>query len=363
MGNKVKEKGGINLAQGLPGFEPPRELLTILKENIDKDVHQYPPANGNAKLVKLLVEKYGNFYPFKNDNFLITQGATEAISLIFIYLYTILEKPFSVLSFDPSYESFRNLPAIFHQEFVPFQLDDTGVIEFAELEKTIIESQAKAIILSTPGNPYGKTFTRDEFYKLIQLSMKYNCFLIIDAVYRDLYYETPTYIPFDKFSDQVFYINSFSKMFSITGWRIGYFIAHENQMKKIRSVHDYIGLCAPSLLQQSIADYMEDYNKGEDYIEAIREKMRSLFFFMRKGLLDIGFDVPKIDGGYFIWCKLPGKYESGFKFAIDLYEKMKVAVVPGIHFSDQAEKYIRINIAREKDELEEALERICDFVK
>ena len=362
MSNLVKQKGGINLAQGIPGFNPPIELLDILTRIAKDNIHQYAPGNGNNDLLDLLTEHYKKFN-FNRDDFLIVNGATEAISLLYTYLFNILEKPFSALAFDPVYETYKNLPKIFNTNFISFTLEEDGNINFEKLELTIKKNNVKLIIINSPGNPYGKVWTKEEFDKIIELSVKLDFYIILDSVYQDLYFDKKPYLPLEKFNKNLFYVNSFSKKFSVTGWRVGYLVAHKQHMSKIKSIHDYTGLCSPSVLQCAIAEYVRKYDFGNDYIAQLREKLILSFNILKKELVKLDFYVPEIEGGYFIWAKLPRDYTDGIKFTFDLYEKAKVAVIPGSHFSDNFNNFIRFNIARPENEIQSAVERLNNFFR
>ena len=360
--NKVKQDGGINFAQGIPGYKPPKELLEILHNVIDTDIHQYAPGKGNGLLLDLLTEHYKEHYSAKKNDFLILQGATEAISLVFTYLHNKIGKKYSVLAIDPVYESYNNLPKIFNNNFIAFHLNNDGTIDFELLRRAIIINNVKIIFISSPGNPYGKVFTKDEQEKILQLAKKINVYVIFDAVYKDLYYHKKPFIPLKNLDENLFYVNSFSKMLSITGWRVGYLIAHKKHMSNIQKIHDYIGLCAPSLLQEAIAQYLDKYNYAENYLKEIRKKLNTSYKLMSEALVKFGFRILDTDGGYFIWAELPQKFADGFDFAIELYEKEKVAVIPGIHFSEKGKKYIRFNIAREEQEIKKGIQGIKRFV-
>ncbi len=363
MSNKVKTFGGINFAQGIPGFQPPIELISKLKENADKNLHQYAPGNGNKELLDLLLKKYNKQYQFSLDNFLILQGATEALTLLFIYFNKIIKTPFSTLAFDPVYESYNHLPKIFGSKFIPFSFNEDAKVDYEKLEQTCISNNVKVIFLSSPGNPYGKIWTRQEINNLIEISIKHKIFIVLDAVYRELYFEEEPYIPLDKFNEYLFYTNSFSKILSITGWRIGYLVAHKKHMDAIKSIHDYTGLCAATVLQQSIVDYLKESDFGKQYISKLRKQLAYSYKKISNELIKIGFVIPETKGGYFVWAKLPDKFSDGFKFAIDLYEDQKLAVIPGEHFSDKCSNFIRINIARPDDEINQGISKLKAFCK
>lgn len=361
MSSLVKEKGGLNLAQGLPGFEPPEELTDYLVEISKTSVHQYPPGIGNFKILDLLERQYSKIIPLTRNNLLITQGATEAISLLYLFLKKLIGEPFSVMAFSPAYESYSQLPKHFGQKFVEARLNEDGGFDSIELEGQILENNVRIMFFSSPGNPYGRIMPEASVENLIEICHRRQCFLIIDAVYKELYYDQPPYIPVEHIGANVFYVNSFSKLLSITGWRVGYLIAHETHMQVIRQMHDYTGLCANSILQEAIARYLEEFNMGLDYVSGLRVKFAASFRRLSGILEKLGFKVPQTDGGYFIWAQLPAGYDDGFETALKLYEATGIATVPGIHFTQSGKKYIRFNIAKHEEEIERAVSGINTF--
>lgn len=355
MANKVKSEGGINLAQGIPAFDPPKELLQILsKETFDK-VHQYAPGKGNARLL----EQLSLHYKKPIDQFLIVNGATEAISTILTYV--LKDNPGSgVLAFNPVYESYKHLPRIFN---IPFVGIDDAEINLEKLAKQVDVHNVKVILLASPGNPLGKIYNKKELDSLVSFAEKKNVYLVIDAVYSDLYFDEEPYYPIETLSEHVFYVNAFSKKLSITGWRIGYLLSHERHMEALMDVHDYIGLSSPSVLQNALAIYLKENNFGKDYSIELREDLKRNYEQMAEALMQLGFNVANAQGGYFVWCELPNGFDSGFDFAIELYKQQKVAVVPGIHFDDNGNRMIRINIARLPYEISMAVEKIKNFIQ
>lgn len=360
--NLVKANGGINLAQGIPGFQPPAELQKALELIINDNVHQYAPGLGNYKLLKLLHQHYSSQFDVDIDNFLVVQGATEAISLIYHYLHKKLGRDFGVLSFDPAYESYSQLPVIFGQPFYSFPLCNDYSFNTDQLRATIAEHNIKIVFISSPGNPFGKTWSKDEVDYLAGLASELGFYLIFDAVYKDMYFDRPPYLPLKFNSPNIFYVNSFSKMLCITGWRIGYLYAHESHRKALRSIHDYIGLCAPSLLQEALAIYLENNNFGKVFVEDFRQGVKKNFQFLSKSLTQLGFTIPPTNGGCFIWTQLPKGIHYGFAFAYTLYQETGVAVIPGEHFSQNFTSWVRLNIARPKNEIHKASDLMRKFL-
>jgi len=361
MSNKVKSSGGLNLAQGIPAFEPPVELIQLLKQVSEEPVHQYAPGTGNSVLLEQLENHYRAF-GLKRSDFLIVNGATEAISLIFLYLKNKLAGQLSVLAFDPVYESYKNLARIFQVPFYPFYQTDSGEIDFVQLEQELVKNKIKLIFVASPGNPLGKIWPEAEVDQLVDLAEKHQIYIVFDAVYSDLYFDECPYLPLKRISPYLFFVTAFSKKLSITGWRLGYLIAHQSHMPELMDIHDFTGLSSPSVLQEAVAWYLSKYNFGLDYNEELRSKLKTNYFQLSDSLTQMGFQVNPAQGGYFIWCKLPDSFHDGFRFAMELYENQKVAVVPGIHFSDKGQKYIRINIARHPYEISMAVEKIKKFV-
>jgi len=363
MSTMVKEKGGVNLAQGLPGFEPPQELKNILSEVAQLPIHQYPPGIGNFKILDLLEQQYSQHMQICRDNLLVTQGATEAISLLYLYLKRIIGDSFSVMAFGPAYESYTQLPHYFGQNFIEAQLNHDGSFDIAAMENTIQTNNVKIFFLASPANPYGHIMSKQNIEHIIELCKRNQCYVVFDAVYKELYYEASPYIPYEHLGANVFYVNSFSKLLSITGWRVGYMIAHHTHMPEIRRMHDYTGLCANSVAQEAIARYLEQNNMGLDYVADLRVRFFASFQRMKEVLLNLGFYIPPTDGGYFIWSQLPEGYEDGFETAVDLYEQTGIATVPGIHFSPSAKKYIRFNIARPDDDINKGILAVNEFFR
>jgi aspartate/methionine/tyrosine aminotransferase len=354
--------GGINLAQGKPGFPPPQELLDILREKIDDPAqHQYAPGNGNPELLELLAKKFSRYTACDTGNLLILQGATEGISLSFLYLTTILKKPYSVLSFDPVYESYAKLPEIFDIPFIYFDTEADLTVDSGKLERVIKENRVMILFIASPGNPYGKVLTRDEMEILVDLSKKYGFYILFDAVYEDIYFNHVPFNPLSLNYEKLFYINSFSKMLSITGWRIGYIFTQKEHMVKLRDIHDYTGLSAVPIFQRAIFEYLDRSNFGKGYSKSVREKCKSSFIVMKNTLEESGFSVAESQGGYFLWAGLPAGRDDAFAFALELYNRAKVGVVPGENFSLTKKNYIRINIAQEAASIRDAAQRIKKF--
>ncbi|HPF00303.1 MAG TPA: pyridoxal phosphate-dependent aminotransferase [Bacteroidales bacterium] len=359
----VKQHGGINLAQGIPGFSPPQELLDELKNIAHENIHQYPPGIGNFTLLEQLLAYFSDQFPLKKENMIIMQGATEALCLIFLYVMRQTKGGFTTLSFTPPYESYHQLPKQFGLPFIELDPDENKQLPLAQIKEKIESDNVRLIFLASPGNPHGIMFSKESVNALIELCQQKECFLVFDSVYRTLYFETKPYVPLSKLNPYLFIVDGFSKWFSITGWRVGFLIHDEAHCSSLRSLHDYTGLCANSVLQEALSRFIAKNNFGETYSGNLRKILAANYQFASKKLDAMGFNCKKPDGGYFVWAELPETFSNGFEFAVKLFDYQKVAVVPGIHFSEKAEKIVRFNIARPLPELTEGLEKISCFLK
>lgn len=359
MSNKVKKEGGINCAQGIPGFSPPSELLSILSKFAGKSLHQYAPGRGLEELREKICRSV--LKESSTKNIIVTNGATEAVSLVYQYI-SMLKPRSSVLVFDPPYESHRYLPILYGHNLISFSRKRYEAPDFNKLEKILVEKNISTIFLASPGNPYGLIWSSDEISVLINLCRKHDIFLILDAVYREIYFDFKPSYPFSIFHPGVFYVDSFSKMLSITGWRIGFIHVHESHISALTNIHDYTGLSTASILQHAISKYLENPDNMDTYIKKIRKISSNSFKAAADILKKAGCFIPPTQGGYFIWAKLPPPYYDGVEFAKKLFAEESVAVVPGIHFSPGANQFIRINIAQETEEIIEAACRISSFI-
>jgi aspartate/methionine/tyrosine aminotransferase len=363
------KQGGINMAQGKPGFSPPPELLRLLREKSKiMPLHQYAPGNGHPGLLDLLASRYSEYSVLGDENLVIVQGATEGIFLTLFYLNTILPPPYSILSFDPVYESYPELARFLSKPFIYQDLEPDLSLNFKKLERSIKNKNVKIVLLASPGNPLGKIWSKAEMMEMIELSGKLDFYLVFDGVYMDIHFYQPAFNPLETAApflegSRLFYVSSFSKMLSITGWRIGFVIADPNHMKRIRAIHDYTGLSAPNLFQVAIAEYWKRNDFGRKYLDSVRCQCREAFALMKASLEKLGFQVPGIQGGYFLWARLPGKYSDGFRFSLDLLEREKVGVVPGENFSLTRHDHIRINIATELPVIRQGINGIESFCR
>ena len=360
----ISRSGGINLAQGKPGFPPPPELVEHLRAvSFQPENHQYAPGNGNTALLSLLaahLEKNGET-KISRDHLLVVQGATEGIFLSLFHLSHVLEGSFSVLAFDPVYESYPRLPDIMGMPFHHFPTQRNGDVDFNHLHTLVRGENVRIILLASPGNPLGKIWTRSEINTLLDIMDTTNGWLIFDAVYSGLYFADPPPDPLSFGYPRMIYVDAFSKRLSITGWRVGFMAAPPPIMKELRSVHDFTGLSASSLAQEALVHYLEENDFGSAYTRACAKTCAGNHAHMSRELENLGFQVAPATGGYFVWARCPESNANGYLLAEALISA-GVGVVPGENFSARYRDHIRLNIATDSATVSEAADLIRNYM-
>ncbi len=350
----ARREGSINCAQGIPGFDPPERLLELLRDGVSSGSHQYAPGDGLPLLKQALARQYN----ISADSLFITNGATEAISV----LYTVIKRKkgaaLTVASFDPAYESYRHLPSVYDDLFVPFELTHSGIPDERMFREQMKQHRPDIFFVASPANPWGVVFSRNNMEMMASICAESGCVLIVDAVYADIWQEEPPFIPWQDISDHLVVVSSFSKMFSITGWRVGWVAVASRFRDDFRFVHDYTGLSSPSVFQEALARFLFESDEMGRYGNALRRHINRSFEIISEALDMHKFRCLPTGGGYFIWAELPESVEDDLRFCLDLFEKTGVAFVPGRHFMPSSHRFVRINIAKPEADAHEVSRRI-----
>jgi len=359
----ITRSGGINLAQGKPGFPPPAELVRHLAEaSRDPALHQYAPGNGNFELLALLTKWYREQgFSVDENNLLVVQGATEGLFLALFHLSRTLGNRSGVLAFEPAYESYPRLPAIMGMPFHAFPSGPGGEVDFQALREVVHRDGIRVVLLASPGNPLGKAWTRAELDSLLTILDGVGGWLVFDAVYTGIYFGHPPANPLETGYPRLILVDSFSKRLSVTGWRVGYMNAPLDTMQAIRAIHDFTGLSAPSLAQAALARYLEESGFGAEYTRSCRLTCAANHEFMSRELVKTGFRVAPSQGGYFVWARCPDSRIDGFEMAEALLTA-GVGVVPGENFSPRYRDHVRLNIATSTETVQAGARRIRDHL-
>lgn len=360
------EYGAINLSQGFPDFDPPKEMLDRLAEVAYEGPHQYSVTFGAQNLRKALAKKQGKRIGRVIDpekEIVVTCGGTEAMMCA---MMTICNPGDKVMVFSPFYENYGADAILSGAEpiYIPLVPPDYH-FDLNLIEEGFREG-AKAIIICNPSNPCGKVFTREELEKIGELVLKYDAYAITDEVYEHLVYQPykHTYLSaLPGMFEHTITCNSLSKTFSITGWRLGYLIAPEFVIEAAKKVHDFLTVGAAAPLQEAA---VVGLNFPDTYYEKLREIYTKKRDYFLEGLDKIGLEHNIPQGTYFVlldiqkFLDLPQfRGYTDLEFCEWMIREIGVAAVPGSSFfREDVNHLIRLHFAREKETLDEAILRL-----
>ena len=359
--------GAINLSQGFPDFDPPKAMLDRLAQVAYEGPHQYSVTFGAQNLREALARKQGvnigrQIDP--NREVVVTCGGTEAMMCA---MMTICNPGDKVMVFSPFYENYGADAILSGAEpiyipLVPPEYDfDLNLIEDG------FKQGAKAIIICNPSNPCGKVFTEEELKAIGELVIQYDAYAVTDEVYEHLVYAPyrHTYMSaLPGMFEHTITCNSLSKTFSVTGWRLGYLIAPEAVVEGAKKVHDFLTVGAAAPLQEAA---VVGLNFSESYYEDLKRLYTEKRDHFIAGLDCIGLKHNVPQGTYFVlldiqeFLNLPqfAGY-TDLEFCEWMIREIGVAAVPGSSFfKEDVNHLIRLHFAREKDVLDEAINRLA----
>ncbi len=358
--------GAVNLSQGFPDFDPPREITERLAQIAPKGPHQYALTWGAQNFREALAKKQKHFSGMAVDpdtNIVVTAGSTEAMMAAMMSVCNPGER---VVIFSPFYENYGADTILsgaipIYVPLVPPEYDfDADVLEDA-----MKQADVKALILCNPSNPCGKVFTREELQIIADLAEKYDVYVITDEVYEHILYAPHRHTYFATLkgmAERTIMCSSLSKTYSITGWRLGYVIAAPQIIDRVKKVHDFltVGAAAPLMEAATVGLGFEDSYYRD--LQARYTAKRELFC---NGLEQIGLSYTKPQGAYYVMVDISEfGYESDLAFCEDLAAKVGVGAVPGSSFFKEPEnRYIRFHFAKQEQTLQTALERLADIDK
>ncbi|SCY51834.1 pyridoxal phosphate-dependent aminotransferase [Ruminococcus sp. YE282] len=350
----------VNLSQGFPDFEPPKEILNRLAEVAHEDFHQYSITWGAQNFREALAEKQSRLMGITidaNSEIVVTCGSTEAMMAA---MMTVANPGDKVIVFSPFYENYGADTILSGAEpiYVPLYPPEFN-FNADELENAF-KQHPKALILCNPSNPCGKVFTYDELKIIADLAEKYDTFVITDEVYEHIVYEPNKHVYFSSLPnmyERTISCSSLSKTYSITGWRLGYIIAPPNIIEVAKKVHDFLTVGAAAPLQEAAVTGLKF---GDDYYKWLQDKYTHKRDLFLKGLDDIGIAHTVPQGAYYILLDISEfGFDSDLEFCEVLAKDVGVGAVPGSSFfRENVNNLVRLHFAKKDDTLNEALNRL-----
>ena len=360
------EYGAINLSQGFPDFDPPKELLDALAKAAYAGPHQYSVTFGAQNLREALAGKISKTLGRAVDpdtELCVTCGSTEAMMAA---MMTICNPGDKVMVFSPFYENYGADAILSGAEpiYIPLVPPEYGFD--LQLIENGFRQGAKAIILCNPSNPCGKVFTREELTAIGALALQYDAFVVTDEVYEHMVYAPNVHTAMASLPgmfDHTLTCNSLSKTFSITGWRLGYVCGPAWTIEGAKKVHDFLTVGAAAPLQEAA---VAGLGLPETYYEELLKTYTQKRNCFLEGLDRIGLKHNVPQGTYFVMLDIEAFLElprfSGFtdlEFCEWMIKNIGVAAVPGSSFfREPVNHLIRLHFARQQSTLEEALRRL-----
>ena len=358
--------GAINLSQGFPDFDPPKEMLDALAKTAYEGAHQYSITYGAKNFREALARKQGKAIGRTIDpekEIVVTCGGTEAMMCA---MMTICNPGDKVMVFSPFYENYGADAILSGADPIYIPLVPPKYDFDIQLVEDGFKKGAKAIIVCNPSNPCGKVFTREELMAIGELAVKYDGFVVTDEVYEHIVYEPYQHICMASLPgmyEHTITCNSLSKTYSITGWRLGYLIGPEEVVEAAKKVHDFLTVGAAAPLQEAAVTGL---NFPDSYYEQLREIYTKKRNYFLEGLDRIGLEHNIPQGTYFVMIDIKKFLDipwfqgyTDLEFCEWMIQNIGVAAVPGSSFfKEEVNHLIRLHFAREEKTLEEAIQRL-----
>ncbi len=358
---------GVNLAQGFPDFPAPAEIKEAATKAIQADLNQYAITWGEPNLRQAIAEKFAWCNGVTIDperEITVCCGSTEAM---ISSLMAIVNSGEEVIVFEPFYENYGpdTILCDARPRFITLHEPDWHFDE-QELAKAF-NKKTKAIVINTPNNPTGKVFSREELQFIADLCLKWDVVAVTDEIYEHILYDGAKHISIASLPgmrDQTITINSISKTYSLTGWRVGWAIAPASLTASIRKVHDFLTVGAPHPLQEAAATALRT---DRSYYKTLAREYDKRREFFSQVLEETGFRIYRPQGAYYIMTDIGHfGFSDDVAFALHLVEKFGVATVPGSSFYSRpslGKTKVRFCFPKRTETLEQAAERLRKFKK
>jgi aspartate/methionine/tyrosine aminotransferase len=367
MSRVAAQHGAVNLGQGFPDFDPPRELMDAAKKAIDDGFNQYAVTWGAPTLREALVRKLGEFNRIEakaDENLVVTCGATEAMMAT---LLAVCNPGDEVVIFEPFYENFGPDAIVSGATplFVPLRAPEFQ--PDAEALKRAMARKPKAVIVNTPGNPTGRIFTDATLRLIAELCVAHDVLAITDEIYEHMVYDGKRHTSIATLpgmAERTVTIGGFSKTYSVTGWRLAYTCAPKPVTDAIKRVHDFLTVGAAHPLQIAAVTAL---GLPPSYYTQLRDSYQGKRDLLLGALEKAGFRCHRPDSAYYIladWTAVAGRdaFADDTDFSLWLTKEVGVTSIPGSSFfKDKAlgRDLVRFAYPKKEATLQEAARRLA----
>jgi len=349
----------IHLEVGEPDFATPQPIVDEAKRGLSRGMTKYTDARGTPELRKAISLYYAKRFnvDIETDRIFVTAGASGGLLLLIGLLVNSGE---NLLLADPGYPCNRNFLSNYEAEgrLVPVSPDDNYQLT-AKLVTTWWNEQTKGVLVASPSNPTGSVLSVKELHEIYASVKARDGVLLVDEIYQGVSEKQANVHTALGIGDDLFVINSFSKFFGMTGWRLGWVVVPKECSPDLEKLAQNLFICPSAIAQHAaLSAFSESAMK---ILEQQRVEFSQRRKFLVPALRELGFKIPKDpEGAFYVYCGLPDEVEDAEDFCARLLETEFVAITPGTDFGfHQAERKVRISFARNLDQLEEAVTRIA----
>jgi aspartate/methionine/tyrosine aminotransferase len=346
----------IHLEVGEPDFDAPGCVKDAVCQALEAGQTHYTHSLGSLQLREAICQHYSDTYrvTVHPDQVVVTSGTSPAMLLIFSAL---LEAGDEVILSDPCYACYRNFIQFLGSvpTSVPVYEQDGFQYRPEEIEERIT-GRTKAILINSPSNPTGNLLSERRMRALANLSPA----IVSDEIYHGLVYAGREHSILE-FTDRAFVLNGFSKLYAMTGFRLGYLIAPRPFIRGIQKIQQNFFICASSLAQAAGIAALQEAGQDVARMRAIYDERRQ---YMVKRLKELGFGITvEPTGAFYVFANAKHISNDSYQLAFDILEKAHVGVTPGIDFGDNGEGYLRFSYANSLDNIAEGLNRIEKYLE
>lgn len=369
MTKLAQEHGAINLAQGFPDFEGPREILDAARRAMEAGENQYARSLGHPKLVAAIAEKYRALYGLEFDaasEVVVFCGATEGIASS---LLGLLDPGDEVILFEPFYDSYPvavamagAVPRFCTLRFPDFALDE-------ERLAALFTPRTRLLLLNTPHNPTGKRFSRAELEAAARLCRKHDVIVVADEVYEHITFDGNGHVPIASLPgmrERTLTLSSTGKTYSLTGWKIGWGVGPRELVAAAQAAHQYVTFAVATPFQVAMAEAIGRF--GREYFAQLQRDYTQRRDFLIEALRAGGFVGAAPQGAYFVLVDFtrifpPDRFGDDRAVARMLVERFGVAAVPPSVFyaqeRDEGRRLLRFAFCKRMETLRAAAERLA----
>lgn len=350
----------IHMEVGEPDFDTPRCIKDAVIRAIEDGHTHYTHSLGDFDLRQAICKDYLDKYnvSIEPDQIIVTSGTSPAMFLLFS---TIVEKGDEIIISDPHYACYPNFIKYMQGEpvTVPVYEENGFQYDISSIREKVTD-RTKGILINSPSNPTGNLLSKERMKEIADFSEKESIYVLSDEIYHGLVYEGNAHSILE-FTDNAFVLNGFSKLYAMTGLRLGYLIAPKEFIRPMQKLQQNFFISANSVVQIAGIAALQETEGDIQEMKKIYDERRK---YMVKRLKALGFGIPKEPtGAFYVFANAKHISNDSLSLAFDILEKAHIGVTPGIDFGKNGEGYLRFSYANSLENLKEGLDRLEAYLK